>query len=135
MLQNAFVRIFRNLDSFDRSKPLKPWLIRITINEAFRINKRLHTTQLNSIDDIENTILSKEISIDEIINYRDLIHLIESLPFRYRIVFLMKEIEGYSHKEISEYLNIPEPTSRTILTRAKRKLQGQLIENTNDSPT
>lgn len=124
ILQEAFIKIFNNLHKLemDRKSPL-PWMRRIVINEAIRmqktnLKKQLHEQEVASNNDnaiIEDTLYDLELS--------DLMNIIRRLPYNYKVVFLLKEIDGYSHKEISNMLQIKEATSRTVLTRSKLKLQ------------
>ena len=67
----------------------------------------------------------------ESIGYKELMELIMSLPVGFRTVFNMYAIEGYSHKEIAEILNISEVTSRSQFSRARAILQNKIREREN----
>ena len=54
---------------------------------------------------------------------QDILKLLDKLPEIQRVIFTLFEVEGYSHEEIAQQLNIPESTSRTYLTRGKQKLR------------
>lgn len=126
VLQNAYVRIFKNLSGADQTKEsLVPWMRRIVINEALRL-KRHHFVEFKEAEghhmttstNIENALNSLEV--------QDLISIINKLPEPHKTVFQLKEIEGYSHQEIADILKVKTSTSRSILTRTKLKLKNLL---------
>ena len=129
VLQDAFIKVFTSLDSFTGVGSLDGWIRRIVINSALeylRSNDILHETveleeALTSATTTENAI--DNISADE------LMKIIASLPSGFRTVFNMFAIEGYSHKEIAQQLNITESTSRSQYNRAKALIRKK-IENT-----
>ena len=84
-------------------------------------------------DDLENARgLSTDITSQmQNIGYKELMKLITALPPGFRTVFNMYVVEGYSHKEIAELLNITETTSRTQLSRARVWLQSKIKEQEN----
>jgi len=129
ILQNAYIKIFRSLKTFDENKGcLDAWLSRIVINEALQLfRKRKKDAER------EKAIGSnfEELSVPEILSRlqaEDLLRLTNLLPEGYKIIFNLKVVEGYSHKEIAKELNISESTSRSQLTRSKRMLKQLLIE-------
>ncbi len=121
--QEAFINVYRALDTWDSSKgDLTIWAKRITINSIishFRKNKRnlLTESEDSEIENIESTI-----EVDSNINYNELISLLDELPKRQRIIFSLYAIEGFSHKEIGEQLEIKDSTSRSQYLRAKTTL-------------
>jgi RNA polymerase sigma factor (sigma-70 family) len=123
ILQEAFIKIFRNIDSFDRKSPLTSWMKKIITNTAidyYRKNCReAHFIPLESI----NQPLSKEESIDSILNTQDIISQVKRLPDGARMIFQLYAIEGYSHKEIAHLLKISVGTSKSQINRAKQLLQ------------
>ena len=75
---------------------------------------------------------ARELDYDQLSDHleaEDLLKLIDQLPPGYRVVFNMYAIDGYSHKEIAEALNISENTSKSQLSRARTSLQKLLSEN------
>lgn len=127
VLQEGFIKVFRDLYQFDESKgSLSTWMKKIFINtclEKLRKNK----VDFESIDTyadsrgFESTIVSD-------LNLKDLTKIIQMLPPGYRTVFNLYVIEGYNHKEIGEQLNISESTSKTQLMKAKNMLKSKLEE-------
>ncbi len=134
ILQDAFIRIFRYIDTFDSSKgSLQGWMRKITVNVALKSlnKKKLDTTSL-SVD------YNDQISVapDAITNMSvdSLMDIVRTLPEGYRQVFNLSVIEGYSHKEIGDMLGIADVTSRSNLSRAKQILRKKLKSfQTNES--
>lgn len=129
-LQEGLVRILNAMNSFDPAKgDLLNWMRKIVANECIRLIRK-EKIQFNELKDYES--LSWEGNILEELHEEDLIQIINKLPFGYREVFNLFVLDGYSHKEIAELLDIKESTSRSQLTRAKKLLQREIkiIERT-----
>lgn len=122
-VQQAFIKAFRKLDSFNGQSTFRTWLFSIAINEMRSSNRKLKA--IDSLDDIvHDSVVSEQIrDLDDLISIRD---AISELDEQKRLVFMLYEVEGYSHREIAEMLGIGESTSRTILTRSKVKLRASL---------
>ncbi len=123
-LQESFIRIFKYFKNFDSKKgSLKNWMIRICINESLkRIRAQKTFEKLDALPEepIENPLILSELHM------KDLIGLISQLPLPYRTVLNLFLVEGYSHAEIAEQLNIQKSNSRAILSRAKGMLKKKL---------
>lgn len=127
VLQDALVMIFKKFHLFDPSKgTLEAWMKKVTVNVALQHNR---STKIIPVDIIENKDSLEIIEPDAMskLSEEELIKLIATLPDQYRTVFNMYVIDGYSHKEIGEYLNISEVTSRSNLSRAKNILREKII--------
>lgn len=127
VLQEAFIKVFRNIDRFREESSLFYWIKRIVINTAINYQRSqlfLHT----DLEKAENNHIS---SVDEAIseyNYEDLLKLLQSLPDGCRIIFNLHAIEGYKHKEIAEKLGISEGTSKSQYNRARILLQQMVMQ-------
>lgn len=126
MLQEGFVKVFSDLHQFRAEGPLGGWIRRVMVNIALmQIRKR---KKLFSDVEIEN--LSDSVTTDEDIfaemNAKALTRIIQKLPTGYRVVFNMFVIEGYSHKEIAEKLEVSINTSKSQLSKAKATLRRML---------
>ncbi|MCB9252736.1 MAG: RNA polymerase sigma factor [Flavobacteriales bacterium] len=125
VLQDGFIKVFDKMDTFKFLGSFEGWIRRIMVNTAIR-NKytyyRSHET--HTLEGYEHS--SGEEKITSNLNAGDLMKLINELPKGYKIVFNMFAIEGYSHKEIAEILNIQEATSRSQFLRARNYLKEQL---------
>lgn len=127
-LQDGFIKVFSSIRSYSYEGSFEGWMRRIFVNtalEALRKNDLLRNgVELNALEPQQEADYSavEKISADE------LMELIAQLPPGFRTVFNMFAIEGYSHREIAETLNINESTSRSQYTRAKRLLQKWIKE-------
>ncbi len=130
VLQEAFIKIFKHLDSFDVEKgSLEAWMKKIVVNTALNILRKKNVLKQHSEIDHHDVPISPEIykSIDA----EEIVRLIASLPTSYRTVFNLYAVEGYSHKEIGEMLGCAESSSRSNLARARQLLKKSIYENKN----
>lgn len=126
-LQEGYIRVFKYFHQFKEDATLGSWIRRIMINNALKnISKSAFKNEQIGIADNYDKDYDEgtfaKLSADEIMA------IIQQLPKGYKIVFNLYAIEGYSHKEIAEMLNIGESTSRTQLLKARRMLQEKFIE-------
>jgi RNA polymerase sigma factor (sigma-70 family) len=126
ILQDGFVKVFRNLEKFRGEGSFEGWMRRVFVNTAIEhYRKKIY---INSISETEeNTIEDKSVSALDQLAEKDIIELVQKLSPGYRTVFNMYVIEGYSHKEIGDILGINEGTSKSQLARAKSILQKMVI--------
>lgn len=122
IVNDSFVKVFKEIGKFDPSKSLKSWLRKIVINTSIDDFRRNSKKILFSD---EETILVPDNTANIVtqLTAQDILGLLNHLPDIQRIVFSLYEIEGFKHDEISALLNIPENSSRVYLTRAKKKLR------------
>jgi len=126
--QEAFIRAFDRLSTFRRESSFGTWLYTIAMSvslNGIRSVKRLRTKEV-SIDAAE-TLGTKERIADPDLKDR-LKKAIEDLPPGYRTVFLMHDLEGYTHEEIGEVLGIQSGTSKAQLFRARARLREVLAD-------
>ena len=129
VLQEAFVKIYNKLDKYSGMGSFEGWIRRIVVNTALDFLRKNKKTQLHSsIDDIGFAI-KKEQFIVEDLTAKELMKIIQQIPLGYKTVFNMYAIEGYSHKEIAQELDISESTSKSQLSRARKAIKLLLIEN------
>ncbi len=126
IMQDGFVKVFNNLKKFRRESSLETWIKRVMINTALNFLKS--TQKLRMEADISVAENSAEFSTSQwsSIDTKLLMECIHTLPAGYRVVLNMFAIEGYSHKEIAEQLNITESTSRSQFARAKVLLKKKI---------
>lgn len=122
ILQEGFIKIFKKISSFRSEGSFEGWIRRIFVNTSIEHFRRKIYLQPISEQE-ENTLEGKSISILDKLAERDIIQLVQQLSPGYRTVFNMYVIEGYTHKEIGEMLEISEGTSKSQLSRAKVILQ------------
>jgi RNA polymerase sigma factor (sigma-70 family) len=130
IMQEGFIKIFQKIDQYRGAGSFEGWMKRIMINSALEKYRNMY--YLNEYDDSLNhkDTLMDENQADKL-NEKELLILISQLPSKYRMVFNMYAIEGYSHKEISETLKISEGTSKSNLSRARAILQKKIIQLSN----
>lgn len=128
MLQEGFIKVFNNLKNFRSEGSFEGWMKRIFVNTAIEWLRR--NKVMNEMQEIENVPLHivqedcfSQLAAD------DLMKLIQSLSPGYRTVFNLYAIEGYSHKEIGEMMNINEGTSKSQLARARYILQKMVVQS------
>ena len=127
-IQESFLSAFTKLNTYKGEASFGTWLKKIVINKSIDSlkMKKIDYEQIN--DNHSETMEEQTLTNTEDIN--DLINKIKKatkkLPDKYRIIFSLYMFEGYDHKEIGYILDINEATSRSQLTRAKRKLQNIL---------
>jgi RNA polymerase sigma factor (sigma-70 family) len=127
LLQDGFVKVYKNMEKFRGEGSFEGWIRRIFVNnsiEHFRKKSNLYVVQ-------ETEALAYEYYDDNAIQKLmkdDLMKIIQTLSVGYRTIFNLYVIEGYSHKEIGDMLNITEGTSKSQLARARYLLQKRVIE-------
>ncbi len=123
ILQESFIKIFRNISGFDRKGSLTGWMKKIITHTAID-HYRKNNREAQFIP-IENTAypVAVEETVDSDLNTKDIISLVDRLPCGARMIFQLFAIEGYSHKEIAGLLHISEGTSKSQISRAKHLLQ------------
>jgi RNA polymerase sigma-70 factor (ECF subfamily) len=125
-LQDAFITIFDKIDQYKFKGSFEGWMKRIVINtslQTYREKNVLNLVEENYPDEVEVEIDEDELSLDF------LLKIIQQLPERYRMVFNLYVLDGYSHKEISGMLGIAEGTSKSNLSRARLILKDKIELN------
>lgn len=126
ILQEGFVTLFSKLDSYSGEGSFEGWARRIFVNTALMSLRRTDALKLS--DDLEEArSLSSDVTSQlQNIGYKEVMSLVMALPDGYRTVFNMFVVEGYSHKEIAQAMDISEATSRSQLLRARMILQEKI---------
>lgn len=128
MVQEGFIRMYGNLEKFRNTGPFEGWVRRIFVNTAIKYYHR--ERHHNSLTSMEAAVAfeHEEPGIVDKLSERELFSLLSELPDGYRVVFNLYAIEGYSHAEIAELLQIQESTSRSQLVKARKMLQTKVNE-------
>lgn len=131
ILQDGFIKVYLNLKNFRLDGSLEGWVRRIMVNTALNYYRAKQKSSYHAnIDEIVESVEDVRIDNYDKLNTKVLLQMIEELPPGYRMVFNMFEIEGYSHKEIADELNVSVNTSKSQLLKARRSLQQKIIELT-----
>lgn len=126
VVNDAFLKVFKNVKQFDQQKAFKPWFRRIVVNTAInQIKKNAKYRKESGMDEAKDIADREEILSQ--INYQELVALVQTLTTSYRAVFNMYVIDGFQHDEIANTLGISVSTSKSNLVRARRKLR-ELLE-------
>ncbi len=128
-LQDGFVQVFRDLHQFDTVKgSLQGWVRKVVVNKVLQ-HLRKKKLQFASADiaDFPNQLPNNE-DVLSMLSAKEIIQLIQQLPDGYRVVFSLFMLEGFSHQEIAEQLNISESTSKSQLHKARHSLQRSVNE-------
>lgn len=128
VLNDSFMKVFDNLNTFDQTKPFKSWFRRILVNtslDKYRAAKRFILPADIDIADLE---IADKVVYDEGMDADQILSLLAKLPELYRMIFNMYEIEGYTHDEIAGMLDIAPGTSRSHLSRARALLRKHYLE-------
>lgn len=127
ILQDAFVKVFNNMEKFQFKGSFEGWMRRIVINTALKnYQKSSFQKEQIGLDHYDDRSIEPE-AVSQLAE-EEILELIDKLPTGYRVVFNLYVIEGYSHKEIAEMLNIGESTSRSQLVKARKMLKEQILK-------
>jgi RNA polymerase sigma factor (sigma-70 family) len=124
ILNNGFLKIFQKIDSYKFEGSFEGWCRRIVFNSMAdylrsHVKYSKKTLFVEKDELVDNNIASK-------FAYNDLIKLINQLPETNKVVFNMYAIDGYTHKQIAEHLNISEGTSKWHLFEARKVLKQKI---------
>jgi len=125
IMQEGFIKVFAKLDQVKNPAAFPGWIRRLMINTA--LEKYRSQVILQRVDDVRGEIHEEtDDGIFSKLTSEELMILIQTLSPKYRMVFNLYAIEGYSHQEISEELGISVGTSKSNLSRARGILQERI---------
>jgi RNA polymerase sigma-70 factor (ECF subfamily) len=129
ILQEGFVKIFRNITHFKGEGSLTAWMRRIMINTAITAyHKSMKHRYQDDISEIRETDMKNVEWNEADFTAEELKNIIQLMPNGYRMIFNLYAIEGYKHREIAVMLEIDENTSKSQYSRARRWLQERLLK-------
>jgi len=123
-LQDAFVTIFEKISQYKHKGSFEGWLKRIVINTALQRYRSKGVFNIVNENNIEDATIEIEDNDNVDIDY--LLLIIQELPDRYRLVFNLYALDGYSHKEIAKMLDITTGTTKSNLARARLILKNKI---------
>lgn len=138
VVQDIFLIVYKSVRSFKGNSSFSTWLYRITVNRCYQeLRKRKTRNQINETDfngetaaEIGSILPSQEENMEDKMIRNELRENIQktlnTLPEKYRVIFILKNINGLSYKEISETMNISMDKVKIWLFRARQKLEEQL---------
>lgn len=132
LLQDGFIKVFEKINKFNFKGSLEGWIRRIMVNNAIDYYRKNKNKYAISETHVEEDMLVDENEDDENLfkelNAKEILACVQELSPSYKVVFSMFVLDGFSHKEIAEELNISEGTSKSNLAKAKRNLRELLEE-------
>lgn len=131
--QEAFIRAWKAIEKFRGDSTFSTWIYRITVNTAWTLRKKAKKHNTLNIDDTYEPIVIDEKKDPEMVAINSdlssaLSKALNNLPVDQRIIVELKNIEGRSHKEIADYLDISVTAAKVRLHRAHQKLR-QILED------
>jgi RNA polymerase sigma factor (sigma-70 family) len=130
ILHEGFIKVFKHIKKYQPGTSLTAWIRRIMVNTAidyYRKNIRRRTEDLDQAFDLQTSEADAVSRCTEI----EILSAVQNLSPAYRAVFNLYVLEGYSHKEIADLLDITESTSRSNLVKARLKLKAKLSKTSN----
>lgn len=128
-LQDGFLIIFKKIEQYSFKGSFDGWLKRVMINNVLQQYRNQSFLSLVNEDIAEENEVEIE---DDAISLDYLLKIIRDLPDRYRLVFNLYVIDGFSHQEIAAMLNINIGTSKSNLARARMILKDKIETNKNE---
>ncbi len=128
VLNDGFMKVFKNIAKYDRSKSFRAWFRTILVNTCIDFYRKKEKITYE-YDDVHYEGVFYEESAFDSLAAEDILAMVQRLSVSYRTVFLMYAVDGYSHKEIADQLHINEVTSRTNFLKARNKLQTMIKES------
>ena len=125
-LQDAFLTIFNKIDQYKSKGSFEGWMKRIVINTALQRYRKESVLDVIKDDNIKDEVVEVD---DENLSLDFLLSIIQKLPDKYRLVFNLYVLDGFSHKEIAKMLNISVGTSKSNLSRARVILKEKIEED------
>ena len=127
MLQEAFIKVFTQIHTFQHKGAFEGWIRRIVVHTCINVLKR--NKKFNESVDLEQAMYAtSRDNVPSLMQAKQVVECIRLLPTGYRTVLNLYAIEGFSHREIGDMLDIGESTSRSQYTRAKALLEQVLIK-------
>lgn len=128
LLQEGFIKVYRNLGKYRGDGSFEGWIRRIFVNTSIEYFRKKSAVLTGLSEREEKTIEDADISALDQLAEQDIIRFIQELSPGYKTVFNLYVIEGYSHREIADMLGISEGTSKSQLARAKGILQKKVTQ-------
>lgn len=128
ILHESFIKVYKNIHKYQTGTSIYAWIRKIVINTSidfYRKDLRRKAEDLNEAQYINSNIPDAISSLST----EEILFALQQLPYSYRSVFNLYVIEGFSHKEISEMLDINESTCRSNLAKARTKLKVILLSD------
>lgn len=128
VLQDGFIKVFKNLDKFKQEGSFEGWIRRTIINTSLdQLRKNKNAPIDTDISEAEYLAADNEKVLSRL-RVEEIMELVQNMPTGYRTVFNLYAIEGYSHQEIADELGVTESTSKTQYRKARNYLMNIIVE-------
>lgn len=139
VLQDVFVTVYKKIDKFEGKSAFSSWLYRITVNTSFmklRKRRQNHSVSLEEISPSVRESWVSDRSDQSDINFicsrhelrNELERAVSKLPGEYRVIFVLRDIDGLSNQEVGEILNLSVPAVKSRLHRSRLMLRKRLYK-------
>lgn len=126
-LQDAFITIFNRIEQYEGKGSFEGWMKRVAVNTVLQKYRKKKLYDIPNEQQLED---EEDVSVEDTSLPLDyLLKIIQELPDRYRLVFNLYVLDGYSHKEIADMLGISDGTSKSNLARARMILKKKIEEH------
>lgn len=120
-VQETFIRVYRQIGSYNSALPFDPWFYRILTNECLRLMKK--ESPLFTVETLDN---DPSIAVESFDQLTELYDVIQALDDSHRIPLILKYIKGFSEKEIADILGLNQNTVKSRLFKGRKRLKEQL---------
>lgn len=120
-LQESLVHILNNIHKYEDKGKFKSWCASVTVRKCLDWIKKEKRRQSYAIEDYAEPFVEEDASYK--LDHDDVMKFMEKIPDQYRVVINMFLVEGYSHKEIANHLEVTESTSRSLLSRGRKMIR------------
>lgn len=121
-LQETFINVFKYINSYKGSGSFEGWLKRIAANSSIQLIKKYKPFDFKEDHQMERVVEAQIPDVSSTLSTQEILGLLDQLPKSLQTVFNLYIVEGFSHNEIGEILNITSSTSRSHLTKARVKM-------------
>lgn len=122
-VQETFIRVYRQIGSYNSELPFDPWFYRILTNECLRLLKKESLFSNLKHSDLENEL---SLAVESFDHLSDLYNTIQALDDGHRIPLILKYVKGFTEKEIADILGLNQNTVKSRLFKGRRRLKEQL---------
>ncbi|OGZ81280.1 MAG: hypothetical protein A2312_02145 [Candidatus Staskawiczbacteria bacterium RIFOXYB2_FULL_32_9] len=136
ILQDVFIKVYKNLNDYDPELKFSSWIYRITHNETISFLRKVNrkpTTYNFEIDAVKVKTIEEDLTLDQKLDNlkvkENLLRIISNLDKKYQDVVLLRYTEDKDYQEISDILKKPQGTVATLLRQAKGQLKEEITNN------
>jgi RNA polymerase sigma-70 factor (ECF subfamily) len=136
ILQDVFIKVYKNLNDYDPKLKFSSWIYRITHNETISFLRKINrkpTTYNFEIDAVKVKTIEEDLTLDQKLDNQkikeNLLKIISALDKKYQDVVLLRYSEDKDYQEISDILKKPQGTVATLLRQAKGQLKQEITKN------